>query len=239
MNYHHYSEEPCDAIIEAGGVYFPVHQQAMLDLSPTFFSDLFAKGPTEFSVYTVHNVSVNIMRSIIQYAYSKKINITRRNVKDLLAAAEYLSVSDIVQLCKQFPEKQHCEEDSCDTTESPATHFWPDVPPWERSLLYKLGVFPPSAYEPNASPPSAYEPNASPPSAYEPNASPPSAYEPNASPPSAYEPNASPPSAYEPNASPPSAYEPNASPPTSGDRRDQREGDLCQIYEEDREATML
>ncbi|KAG7329032.1 hypothetical protein KOW79_007206 [Hemibagrus wyckioides] len=78
------------------------------------------------------------MRSIIQYAYSKKINITWRNVKDLLAAAEYLSVSDIVQLCKQFPEKQHCEEDSCDTTESPATHFWPDVPPWERSLLYKL-----------------------------------------------------------------------------------------------------
>ncbi|KAG7334226.1 hypothetical protein KOW79_002633 [Hemibagrus wyckioides] len=91
MNYHHYSEEPCDVIIEAGGVYFPVHQQAMLDLSPTFFSELFSKGPTEFLVYTVHNVSVNIMRSIIQYAYSKQINITRRNVKDLLAAAEYLS----------------------------------------------------------------------------------------------------------------------------------------------------
>ncbi|KAG7333031.1 hypothetical protein KOW79_003166 [Hemibagrus wyckioides] len=140
MDYHHYSEEPCDAIIEAGGVYFPLHQQAMLDLSPTFFSDLFSKGPTEFSVYTVHNVASYIMRPIIQYAYSKQINITRRHVKDLLAAAEYLSVSDIVQLCKQFLEKQHCEEDHCETTESPATHFWPDVPPWERSLLYKLAA---------------------------------------------------------------------------------------------------
>ncbi|KAG7326618.1 hypothetical protein KOW79_010019 [Hemibagrus wyckioides] len=141
MNYHHYSKEPCDAIIEAGGVYFPVHQQTMLDLSPTFFSDLFSKGPTEFSVYTVHNVAVNIMRSIIQYAYSKQINITRRNMKDLLAVAEYLYVGDIVQLCKQLPEKQHCEEDSCEMTESPTTHFWPDVPPWERSLLYKLEEF--------------------------------------------------------------------------------------------------
>ncbi|XP_058258516.1 uncharacterized protein LOC131361449 [Hemibagrus wyckioides] len=215
MNYHHYSKEPCDAIIEAGGVYFPVHQQTMLDLSPTFFSDLFSKGPTEFSVYTVHNVAVNIMRSIIQYAYSKQINITRRNMKDLLAVAEYLYVGDIVQLCKQLPEKQHCEEDSCEMTESPTTHFWPDVPPWERSLLYKLGVFPPSAYEPNASPPSAYEPNVIPPSAYEPNVIPPSAYEPNVIPPSAYEPNVIPPSAYAPSTNPPSAYVPCAYAPSA------------------------
>ncbi|KAG7327517.1 hypothetical protein KOW79_009123 [Hemibagrus wyckioides] len=114
------------------------HQQEMLDIF---------QGPTEFLVYTIHNVASYIMRPIIQYAYSKQINITQRNMKDLLAAAEYLSVSGIVQLCKQFLEKQHCEEDCCETTELPATHFWPDVPPWERSLMYKLGVFPPSAYE--------------------------------------------------------------------------------------------
>ncbi|KAK3553898.1 hypothetical protein QTP70_012888 [Hemibagrus guttatus] len=67
-------------------------------------------------VYTISDVAPDIMRSNIQYAYSKQITITYGNVQDLSEAAEYLSVSDIVQLCKQFIEKQLCQENFCEMT---------------------------------------------------------------------------------------------------------------------------
>ncbi|GAA6082732.1 kelch-like protein 10, partial [Tachysurus ichikawai] len=57
-------------------------------------------------IYTIHGVAPYIMNYIIQYAYTKQIRITQRNVKDLAVAADYLLLSDVVRLCCKFLEKK-------------------------------------------------------------------------------------------------------------------------------------
>lgn len=102
-------------------------------------------------MYTIPGVAPNIMRSIIQYAYSKRIRITWRNVQDLLVAADYLFVNDVVHLCKRFLEKRLCPQNCRDIRTLAGTHCWPDLHHqaclmMECSLPYQLGVSAPSAY---------------------------------------------------------------------------------------------
>ncbi|XP_053475552.1 uncharacterized protein LOC128604446 [Ictalurus furcatus] len=105
MNYHSYSNQLCDAIIEV--------------------EELFTRwsSPGQF-MYTVPGVTPNIMKSIIQYGYSQRIRITRKNVKALLEAADYLLMDDIVHTCCRFLEKLRDRASLM----------------VEQSLMYRLGV---------------------------------------------------------------------------------------------------
>ncbi|KAK3523422.1 hypothetical protein QTP86_032739 [Hemibagrus guttatus] len=151
MKYYDYSGQLCDMIVEAGGVQFQAHRQALWDMS-LYFRVLTSRWSSPGQVvYTIPGVAPNIMRSIIQYAYSKRIRITQRNVQDLMVAADYLFVSDIVHLCKQFLEKRLCPENCREIRRLASTHFWPDLYHqsslmMECSLPYQLGVSAPSAY---------------------------------------------------------------------------------------------
>ncbi|KAF4071405.1 hypothetical protein AMELA_G00272860 [Ameiurus melas] len=105
MEYHSYDLQLCDVIIEVEGTHFHAHRSVLCELSP-YFRALFARwsSPDQF-MYTIPGVAQKIMKSIIQYGYSQRIRITRKNVQALLEAADYLLVEDIVHLCSQFLEK--------------------------------------------------------------------------------------------------------------------------------------
>ncbi|XP_046699163.1 kelch-like protein 10 isoform X2 [Silurus meridionalis] len=109
MTYYSNISEPCDVFIEVEGVQIEAHRAVLSELSP-YFSALFSKRIPSKPVYNIPGVAPNIMQSIIQYAYSNTINITELNVKDLLVAADYLLVSDVVQRCCTFLEKRVCLE---------------------------------------------------------------------------------------------------------------------------------
>ncbi|XP_036417284.1 kelch-like protein 10 [Colossoma macropomum] len=51
-----------------------------------------------------------MMGLIIEYAYTCSITINKENVRELLVAADYLSVTSVVRACSQFLDDQLCEE---------------------------------------------------------------------------------------------------------------------------------
>ena len=61
-------------------------------------------------VYTIPGVSADVMRLIIQYAYTCSVPVTEDNVQDLLEAADYLNIMGLVRTCCSFLEAQLCPE---------------------------------------------------------------------------------------------------------------------------------
>ncbi|XP_027013885.2 kelch-like protein 10 [Tachysurus fulvidraco] len=114
MKYYKRNGRDWDIIIAVEGTHFQAHRLVLLELSP-YFSTLFSRwsSPNQI-IYTIHGVAPYIMNYIIRYAYTKRIRITHRNVKDLAAAADYLLVSDVVQLCCKFLEKMFCPHNCLD-----------------------------------------------------------------------------------------------------------------------------
>ncbi|XP_017317019.1 kelch-like protein 10 [Ictalurus punctatus] len=127
MNYHSYSNQLCDTIIEVEGTHFHAHKSVLCELSP-YFSALFTRwsSPGQF-MYTVPGVTPNIMKSIIQYGYSQQITITQTNVKAVLEAAYYLLVEDIVHLCHQFLVKRLCPKNCTEILRLATAHSWHEL----------------------------------------------------------------------------------------------------------------
>ncbi|XP_053533682.1 kelch-like protein 10 [Ictalurus punctatus] len=141
MNYHSYSNQLCDIIIEAGGTHFHAHKSVLCELSP-YFRALFERwsSPGQF-LYTVPGVTPNIMKSILQYGYSQRITITQTNVKALLEAADYLLMDDIVHICCKFLEKRLRPKNCIEILRLANAHFWHELRDrasliWEQSLIY-------------------------------------------------------------------------------------------------------
>ncbi|KAF4071418.1 hypothetical protein AMELA_G00272870 [Ameiurus melas] len=145
MNYYSYSSQLCDVIIEVEGTHFHAHRSVLCELSP-YFRALFARWSSPGQIiYTIPGVTLKIMKSIIQYGYSQRIRITRKNVQALLGAADYLLVDDIVHLCCQFLEKRLCPENCIEILRLANAHSWHELRDRaslmvEQSLKYHLGV---------------------------------------------------------------------------------------------------
>lgn len=56
--------------------------------------------------YEVPQVSPHVMSNIIQYAYTRSVHITNQNVAELLSAADYFLIADLVDACCGFLESQ-------------------------------------------------------------------------------------------------------------------------------------
>ncbi|XP_017317018.2 kelch-like protein 10 [Ictalurus punctatus] len=127
MNYHSYSNQLCDTIIEVEGTHFHAHKSVLCELSP-YFSALFTRwsSPGQF-MYTVPGVTPKIMKAIIQYGYSQRIRITRKNVQALLEAADYLLMDDIVHLCCQFLVKRLCSKNCIEMLRLATAHSWHEL----------------------------------------------------------------------------------------------------------------
>ncbi|GAA6093086.1 kelch-like protein 10, partial [Tachysurus ichikawai] len=124
MKYYKRNGRDWDIIISVEGTHFQAHRIVLQELSP-YFSALFTRwsSPNQI-VYTIPGVAPHIMDYIIQYAYTKWVRITRKNVKDLAVAADYLLVNDVVRLCCKFLEKQLSPLNCVEIRRFARAHCW-------------------------------------------------------------------------------------------------------------------
>ncbi|NXD85162.1 KLH10 protein, partial [Halcyon senegalensis] len=103
--------EHCDVTISVDGVEFGVHKIILCRCS-NYFRALFSSrwNDTEKRVYKIHDTSLEMMRLIIEYAYSGTVPVMADNVQSLLITADYFSIPGIIGLCCQFLTSQLSSE---------------------------------------------------------------------------------------------------------------------------------
>ncbi|XP_072010941.1 kelch-like protein 10 [Engystomops pustulosus] len=101
----------CDVVIKASGVEFLAHKDILCDCSP-YFRVLFTYSghKTNKKVYDIPGISPDVMKLILDYAYTKVAHINTDNVEDLFIAADYLNILDLVQFCSNFLRNQLCPQ---------------------------------------------------------------------------------------------------------------------------------
>lgn len=101
----------CDVLIKLDGAKFHAHKNILCGCSP-YFRALFTNAvyAPDKHQYDIPDVSSEIMVLIMDYAYTRHINITEENVCELLITADYLAVSDLVNKCSVFLRAQLCRE---------------------------------------------------------------------------------------------------------------------------------
>ncbi|MBN3313788.1 KLH10 protein, partial [Atractosteus spatula] len=108
----------CDVIIRVNGIEFNAHKNILCGCSSYFLlvsfplRALFTSGwnNSEKKEYNIPGVSPEMMKLIIEYAYTRTVPITADNVEGLLAAADQFSILGIVRACCDFLESQLCLE---------------------------------------------------------------------------------------------------------------------------------
>ncbi|XP_053737900.1 kelch-like protein 10 [Synchiropus splendidus] len=106
----------CDAVLRVGGAQFPIHK-ALLSHSSDFFRVMFQRwSAPDQTLFTVSGVSADTMGSMIHFLYSGSVSVRDDNVWNLLQAADYFNVSDMMQACCAHLAEQLCLE-SC-------IHLW-------------------------------------------------------------------------------------------------------------------
>ncbi|KAG9350114.1 hypothetical protein JZ751_026467, partial [Albula glossodonta] len=101
----------CDVVILVKGIAFSAHKNILCGCSP-YFRTLFTSGwtSTEKRVFNIPGVSPEIMKLIIEYAYTGSLPLTVKNVEPLLEAADQFCVPGITQTCCEFLESQLCPQ---------------------------------------------------------------------------------------------------------------------------------
>lgn len=98
------SGQLCDGVIKVDGQKFPIHR-AILAASSPYFRAFFTNqyfNRTAPNVADVSNVSALIMDIIIEYAYTRDINIKVETVLDIIAAADFFMIESLVRECCDF-----------------------------------------------------------------------------------------------------------------------------------------
>ncbi|EHB02827.1 Kelch-like protein 10 [Heterocephalus glaber] len=99
----------CDVVIKVNGFEFSAHKNILCSCS-SYFRALFTSGwnNTEKKVYNIPGVSPDMMKLIIEYAYTRTVPITPDNVEKLLAAADQFNIMGIVRGCCEFLKSKLC-----------------------------------------------------------------------------------------------------------------------------------
>ncbi|XP_054473568.1 kelch-like protein 10 [Anoplopoma fimbria] len=99
----------CDVVIKVGDAAFDAHKIILCSCS-SYFRTLFtgAWAISKKKTYNIPGVSPQMMRLIINYAYTHSVTLTEDNVLEVFAAADQFLVSGIVQTCCFFLEDQLC-----------------------------------------------------------------------------------------------------------------------------------
>ncbi|KAM4607414.1 kelch-like protein 10 [Polymixia lowei] len=99
----------CDVVIQVSDIEFKAHKNILCGCSP-YFRALFTSGWTEKHVYNILGLSPDMMRILIQYAYTCSVLVTAENVLELLAAADQFCITGVVQACCDYLESLLCLE---------------------------------------------------------------------------------------------------------------------------------
>ncbi|XP_047467737.1 kelch-like protein 10 [Mugil cephalus] len=128
----------CDAVIRVDSVEFHVHKVIMCNCSP-YFRALFTHWSIpECQVFDISSVSPDIMRLIIEYAYTGFVPVSG-NVKELFVAADHFSVAGIVQVCTELLEKQMDPQNCLGIWKFTEIYYYPELN--RKALLFTLHHF--------------------------------------------------------------------------------------------------
>ncbi|XP_073438388.1 kelch-like protein 10 [Dendrobates tinctorius] len=103
----------CDIVIKVGGVEFNAHKNILCGCSP-YFRALFTNSlkNSEEKVHDISGFSPEIMKLVLEYAYTWTVPINADNVENLFIAADYFNILGLLQLCSDFMITQLCPENS-------------------------------------------------------------------------------------------------------------------------------
>ncbi|XP_069465833.1 kelch-like protein 13 [Ambystoma mexicanum] len=97
----------CDVILEASGVPFPAHKVILASASSyckLFFSGNATNPENSESIIRLKDVSAGGLRTVLNFIYSNKLDLSIDNVEDTLKAAEMLLVREAIKLCFTYLE---------------------------------------------------------------------------------------------------------------------------------------
>ncbi|KAK9502604.1 hypothetical protein O3M35_011343 [Rhynocoris fuscipes] len=105
--------EFCDITIVAEGQKFPAHRIVLSSFSPYFKAMFLSKlAESRQNTVTLHEVDPEMLKLLLDYAYSSHILITRSNVQSLLSAANLLQVLPVKEAACRFLEN-HMDATNC------------------------------------------------------------------------------------------------------------------------------
>ncbi|OXB63688.1 hypothetical protein ASZ78_009003 [Callipepla squamata] len=96
----------CDVIIDVNGCQFNAHKNILCSCSH-YFSGW---NNVEKLVYKIPGTSPEMMKLVIEYAYTRTVTITAENVESLLHTADQFNIMGIIRLCCEFLKSQLCVE---------------------------------------------------------------------------------------------------------------------------------
>ncbi|XP_068996663.1 kelch-like protein 10 [Embiotoca jacksoni] len=132
-------KELCDAVIRVDNVEFHTHKIILCNCSP-YFRALFTNWSTpNCQVFDIPNVSPDIMKLIIEFAYTGFVPVTKNNVQELFIAVDRLNVMGIIQACSQFLEKQMSPENCIGIWWFADAYYHPEL--IHKALLFTLSNF--------------------------------------------------------------------------------------------------
>ncbi|CAC5365929.1 KLHL12 [Mytilus coruscus] len=97
----------CDVVLQVDGEEFPAHRVVLAACSD-YFCAMFTNEMSEKdkSVITLHEISADVMRVLLDFVYTETVNVSVENVQELLPAACLLQLTGVKQACSSFLEKQ-------------------------------------------------------------------------------------------------------------------------------------
>ncbi|XP_071769135.2 kelch-like protein 10 [Centroberyx gerrardi] len=130
----------CDAVIRVDDDAFNIYTIILCGCSQ-YFRVLFTHGwsTPQQRLYDIPGVSANMMRLLIEFAYTGSVPVTAKNVEELLAAADQLFFMGVVRACCQFLEEQLCPQNCTGIWKFVDVHYCPDLR--RKAFLYILDHF--------------------------------------------------------------------------------------------------
>ncbi|KAJ8347376.1 hypothetical protein SKAU_G00287770 [Synaphobranchus kaupii] len=118
----------CDVVINVKGTKLNGHKIVLCACS-TYFRILFTGDWTNSQkrVYNIPGVLPEMMKIIIEYAYTHSVVVTKENVERLLPAADQFYVLGIVQACADFLQAQLCTQNCIGIWRFTNIYFCPDL----------------------------------------------------------------------------------------------------------------
>ncbi|XP_060951329.1 kelch-like protein 10 [Limanda limanda] len=99
----------CDAILKVEEVQFPIHRTILYECSP-YFQALFKHCANTGQIFHIPLVFPDILRIIIEFAYTGSVASTEDNVQELMITADRLNIIGIIQECSHFMRDQICPQ---------------------------------------------------------------------------------------------------------------------------------
>ncbi|XP_040908268.1 kelch-like protein 10 [Toxotes jaculatrix] len=117
----------CDAVIRVDGVEFHVHKLILCNCSP-YFRALFTHWSTPDSrVFDIPNVSSDMMKLIIEFAYTGFVPVTQENTQELFIVADRFNVTGIIKACNNLMEEQLTPQTCIGIWWLMETYYYPEL----------------------------------------------------------------------------------------------------------------